>query len=64
MMSWLNGKREVEIVDMVLRLREKLSTDSFECLPNSLHIRQHLQSQLETVLSSLPDDLRSVLKMP
>nr|SVE94134.1 EOG090X031T [Simocephalus serrulatus] len=63
MTSWLQGKREVEVVDMVLRLREKLNaTMSEEALPVSPQIRLHLQGQLDTVLQSLPEDLRSVLK--
>ncbi len=63
MTSWLQGKREVEVVDMVLRLREKLSAAmAEEALPVSPQIRLHLQGQLDTVLSSLPEDLRSVLK--
>lgn len=63
MTSWLQGKREVEVVDMVLRLREKLNASmSEEALPVSPQIRLHLQGQLDTVLQSLPEDLRSVLK--
>nr|SVE72831.1 EOG090X031T [Ceriodaphnia reticulata] len=63
MTSWLQGKREVEVVDMVLRLREKLNaTMAEEALPVSPQIRLHLQGQLDTVLQSLPEDLRSVLK--
>lgn len=63
MTSWLQGKREVEVVDMVLRLREKLSAVmAEEALPVSPQIRLHLQGQLDTVLQSLPEDLRSVLK--
>nr|SVE80638.1 EOG090X031T [Daphnia magna] len=61
--SWLQGKREVEVVDMVLRLREKLNvTLAEETLPVSPQTRLHLQGQLDTVLQSLPEDLRSVLK--
>nr|SVE74079.1 EOG090X031T [Daphnia barbata] len=63
MTSWLQGKREVEVVDMVLRLREKLDiTLAEEALPVSPQTRLHLQGQLDTVLQSLPEDLRSVLK--
>lgn len=64
MASWLRGKREVEVVDMVLRIREKLDSAlaEGEALPVSPQTRQHLQGQLDTVLNSLPEDLRSVLK--
>ena len=63
MTSWLQGKREVEVVDMVLRLREKLNVAlAEETLPVSPQTRLHLQGQLDTVLQSLTEDLRSVLK--
>lgn len=64
MSSWLRGKREVEVVDMVLRLREKLDTALAEedSLPVSPQTRLHLQAQLDTVLQSLPEDLRAVLQ--
>lgn len=49
---------------MVLRLREKLDAALTEgdALPISAQTRAHLQRQLDTVLQSLPEDLRSVLK--
>ena len=64
MTSWLRGKREVEVVDMVLRIREKLDSAlaEGESLPVSPQTRQHLKVQLDTVLNSLPEDLRAVLK--
>ena len=63
MASWLEGKREVEVVDMVLRLREKLdlATADEDAVPVSAQTRLHLQGQLDTVLQSLPEDLRAVL---
>jgi len=66
MVGWLRGKREVEVVDMVLRLREKLdAASSGEApLPISPQTRHHLQTQLQTVLASLPDDLRTVFHQP
>lgn len=63
MVTWLEGKREVEVVDMVLRLREKLdlATDEEDAVPVTAQTRLHLKGQLDTVLQSLPEDLRSVL---
>ena len=63
MASWLHGKHEVEVVDMVLRLREKLdAATGLEALPVSPQTRIHLQEKLDTILNSLPEDLRSVLE--
>jgi len=62
MTSWLHGKREVEVVDMVLRIREKLDAAAEETLPVSSQTQQHLRGQLDKVLGSLPEDLQAVLK--
>jgi hypothetical protein len=62
MVGWLRGKREVEVVDMILRIREKLDEASDEALPISPHIVLHLQGQLKILLDSLPEDLRSMFQ--
>ena len=56
---WVNSRSEVEVVDMVLRLRAKL-TDA-DMLPVSQHTREQLQAHLNTLFMALPEDLRSVL---
>ena len=53
----------MEVVDMVLRIREKLDQASGESIPVSRQTCQHLQVQLKTVLESLPEDLQSVLQI-
>lgn len=63
MTSWLRGKREVEVVDMVLRIRERLDAAAEETLPVSSQTQQHLRGQLDKVLDSLPEDLQAVLKV-
>lgn len=56
---WVSSRSEVEVVDMVLRLRSKL-TDA-DALPVSQHTREQLQAHLNTLFMALPEDLRSVL---
>ncbi|CAL4064311.1 unnamed protein product, partial [Meganyctiphanes norvegica] len=55
--SWACSRSEVEVVDMVLRLRAKVRS------AQSLHINQptqdKLQAHLKTLFSNLPEDLRS-----
>lgn len=56
---WVGSRTEVEVVDMVLRLRSKLS--DADALPVSQHTREQLQAHLNTLFMALPEDLRSVL---
>ena len=59
---WVRDKQEVEVVDMVLRIRQKLqaSPDSEPVLADST--RQRLEMRLSDLVTSLPEDLRTVLK--
>ncbi|XP_076053198.1 protein DENND6A isoform X2 [Oratosquilla oratoria] len=58
--GWVSNHGEVEVVDLVLRLRSKLATAP------ELHVPQptidKLSLQLNSVLTTLPDDLRLVLQ--
>uniref|UniRef100_A0A8C5UBW8 DENN domain containing 6B n=2 Tax=Malurus TaxID=55806 RepID=A0A8C5UBW8_9PASS len=53
--AWMKDKSEVEIVDLVLKLREKLVSPSLPCTV-SLYI--------DTIIGSLPEDLQAVLHHP
>ena len=57
--GWVSSRTEVEVVDMVLRLRSKLN--DADSIPASQHTRDKLQAHIQTLLSSLPEDLQSVL---
>lgn len=57
--GWVSTRSEVEVVDMVLRLRSKLN--DAESLHSSQHTRDKLNGHIQTLLLSLPEDLRSVL---
>lgn len=57
--GWACSHSEVEVVDMVLRLRSKLTTA--DTLHVSQHTRDKLNANLQTLFKSLPEDLQSVL---
>ncbi|XP_052862590.1 heat shock 70 kDa protein [Anopheles cruzii] len=65
--EWAKGKLEVEIVDMILRLRHKLtlcSSDHIAALPVQLNAREtrgQLLRHMENMKTSLPDDLKQIL---
>ncbi|CAH0717774.1 unnamed protein product, partial [Brenthis ino] len=54
---WSIGKKEVEIVDMVLKLREVLKSDP----PVAHNTRTLLARRLEDLNCVLPDDMKSIL---
>ena len=56
----MEGKCEVELVDMVLRIRSKLDDARLD-LPLPDIIRERLERHVDTILRTLPDDLRGVL---
>lgn len=60
MKDWVEGKCEVEVVDMVLRLQAKLATS--RALPVSKMIVEKLQVQIDQIISTLPEDLKLVLQ--
>uniref|UniRef100_A0A182XZE2 Uncharacterized protein n=1 Tax=Anopheles stephensi TaxID=30069 RepID=A0A182XZE2_ANOST len=68
--EWAKGKLEVEIVDMILRLRHKLtllqgsSSSAMAALPVQLNVRdtrEQLKRHMENMKKSLPDDLKQIL---
>jgi len=56
---WMADKEEVQLVDMVLRIRNKL--EEAGDLPLADVTRERLGQHVETVLAALPEDLRGVL---
>lgn len=65
--EWVKGKHEVEIVDMILRLKQKLqlcSSTQMAALPvqlNTKDTREQLLKHLESMKRCLPDDLKQIL---
>uniref|UniRef100_A0A7N5K8M9 DENN domain containing 6B n=1 Tax=Ailuropoda melanoleuca TaxID=9646 RepID=A0A7N5K8M9_AILME len=59
--TWMKDKSEVEVVDLVLKLREKLVQAQGHQLPVKEATLQRAQLYIETVIGSLPKDLQAVL---
>ncbi|KAL0625582.1 Protein DENND6B [Plecturocebus cupreus] len=62
--TWMKDKSEVEVVDLVLKLREKLVRAQGHQLPVKEATLQQAQLYIETVIGSLPKDLQAVLCPP
>jgi len=59
---WMDGKAEVELVDMVLRIRGKLVEGERTGLPISDLVKERLHGHVEKIVSTLPQDLQSVIQ--
>lgn len=59
--AWVNGRQEVEVVDLILKIKEKLAIASKCHLPLSKDVGEKLQQQMDAVICTLPEDLRTVL---
>ncbi len=59
--NWMRDKEEVQLVDMVLRIRNKLAEASDQKLPISEVIVEQLNKHIDTILKALPQDLQLVL---
>ncbi|XP_013404768.1 protein DENND6A isoform X2 [Lingula anatina] len=62
LVNWVRDKQEVEIVDLVLRLKDKMISAQNNDIPVSMDIVKKLKCHLHSIISSLPEDLQSVLK--
>ncbi|XP_074832650.1 protein DENND6B isoform X1 [Carettochelys insculpta] len=59
--AWMKDKSEVEIVDLVLKLREKLVRARCHHLTVKEETLQRVGLYIETIIGSLPEDLQTVL---
>uniref|UniRef100_A0A8C5JJH6 DENN domain containing 6B n=1 Tax=Junco hyemalis TaxID=40217 RepID=A0A8C5JJH6_JUNHY len=62
--AWMKDKSEVEIVDLVLKLREKLVRARCQHLPVKEETLQRVGLYIDTIIGSLPEDLQTVLHHP
>lgn len=60
----MKGKSEVEVVDLVLKLRERLVRAQGHQLPVKEATLKQARLYIETVISSLPKDLQVILCPP
>ncbi|XP_054575647.1 protein DENND6B isoform X2 [Eptesicus fuscus] len=62
--TWMKGKSEVEVVDLVLKLQEKLVRAQGHRLPVTEETLQQARLYLETAIGSLPQGLQAALCPP
>lgn len=62
MKTWVQDKQEVEIVDMILRIRQKLKKSYNDDVPISQTIRDKLYERIDDIMLTLTDDLKFILK--
>ncbi|KAI1294712.1 Protein DENND6B [Halotydeus destructor] len=60
--DYVVDKAEVEVVDTVLTMKEKLRAVDTECIPLSDDTKFKLELLLQSIISTLPPDLHDVLK--
>ncbi|KAG7199940.1 hypothetical protein KM043_014376 [Ampulex compressa] len=59
--TWVQGKQEVEVIDMILRIRQKLKRSYTDHVPIGNSIRTKLQERINDITHTLPDDLKIIL---
>ncbi|XP_044576339.1 protein DENND6A [Cotesia glomerata] len=60
--TWVQDKQEVEIIDMILKIRQKLEISHSEDIPTTQAVRVRLSERLNDITRTLPDDLKVILK--
>lgn len=61
LLIWVQKHTEVESVDLVLKLKNKLALAQKEHLPVGADTLQKLQEQVGTIIQELPEDLQEIL---
>ncbi|XP_029154831.1 protein DENND6A isoform X2 [Nylanderia fulva] len=60
--TWVQGKQEVEVVDMILRIRQKLERSCIDDVPIDNSVKERLRERINDITHVLPDDLKIILK--
>ncbi|KAL3290284.1 hypothetical protein HHI36_023629 [Cryptolaemus montrouzieri] len=55
---WVQGRPEVEVVDMLLKIQNKIGACKEQNLPVSDRVKEQLNQRLKDIIGSLPDDLK------
>ncbi|KAH7947356.1 hypothetical protein HPB52_010486 [Rhipicephalus sanguineus] len=61
LLLWTRDKEEVEVVDLVLRLKDKLVSGEKGSLPVTPQTMAKLRRHVQAIVSGLPEDLQQVL---
>ncbi|XP_018327104.1 protein DENND6B [Agrilus planipennis] len=60
---WVQGKPEVEVVDMVLKIKSKLEKCKEHDIPINSTIKRRLRERMQDIINALPEDLKNILSM-
>ena len=60
--TWMAGKEEVQLVDMVLRIRAKLAEAISQNMSIPDIVKERLEKHVATIVKTLPPDLQDVLQ--
>ncbi|KAF7287008.1 protein DENND6A isoform X2 [Rhynchophorus ferrugineus] len=60
--NWVRGRPEVEIVDMVMRIKNKIGKCNHD-VPVSDSVKQQLNQRMQDIAISLPEDLKNILQI-
>lgn len=60
---WMQEKAEVEVVDMVLKIKGKIHKCQVHDIPVSEEVKARLNQRLDDIMCSLPDDLKAILQV-
>lgn len=58
----MQGRPEVEIVDMVLKIKGKIDKTKEHDFPISNSTKEQLKQRLQDIISSVPEDLKNILQ--
>ncbi|XP_043934710.1 protein DENND6A isoform X2 [Protopterus annectens] len=58
---WIQKHTEVEVVDLVLKLREKMAQAEQEHLPLKQETKEKLRLHIDGIIFALPEDLQAIL---
>jgi hypothetical protein len=61
--DWVQGKPEVEVVDMMLKIKDKITKCREINIPVNDKVKEKLNQRLQDIISSLPDDLKNVFQV-
>jgi hypothetical protein len=61
--DWVQGKPEVEVVDMMLKIKDKITKCHEINIPVNDKVKEKLNQRLQDIISSLPDDLKNVFQV-
>lgn len=61
--NWVQGKPEVEVVDMVLKIKNKLNKLRDHDMPVTNNTKEQLVQRLQDIMCTLPEDLKNILEI-